>query len=140
MGGFIGSLYITNNNIKQQSSSSSVGALLLQQGFATLHDYSASQSTTYRDLVAAEKVAKDTRKGYWSIVDPATVEVEEVSSGSLRDQKIPTPVHELTVSEISSGGKIFIQVFSDGKKKRRKREVCFIQLFSLLVPSLSFRT
>ncbi|KAI4254765.1 MAG: hypothetical protein LQ352_002921 [Teloschistes flavicans] len=64
-GGFIGVLYINRENFAK---------LLLDEGFATVHAYSAEQSAHANELFAAEQKAKDARKGVWHDYDPAAVE------------------------------------------------------------------
>lgn len=62
VGGFIGILYINRENFAK---------LLLEEGLATVHAYSAEQSGNATELLAAEKKAKDARKGLWQDHDPA---------------------------------------------------------------------
>ena len=62
VGGFIGSLYINRENFAK---------LLLEEGLATVHAYSAEQSGSAAELFAAEKKAKDGRKGLWHDYDPS---------------------------------------------------------------------
>ncbi|KAL8716401.1 MAG: hypothetical protein Q9220_000308 [cf. Caloplaca sp. 1 TL-2023] len=66
-GGFIGTLYINRENFAK---------LLLEEGFATVHAYSAEQSSHSNELFAAEQKAKDERKGLWKDYDPTTEEVD----------------------------------------------------------------
>lgn len=61
MGGFIGTLYINRENFAK---------LLLEEGLATVHAYSAEQSGKSTELFAAEQKAKDARKGMWHDFDP----------------------------------------------------------------------
>ncbi|KAL8920685.1 MAG: hypothetical protein Q9172_004399 [Xanthocarpia lactea] len=64
-GGFIGTLYINRENFAK---------LLLEEGYATVHAYSAEQSGHATELFAAEQKAKDARKGVWQDYDPAADE------------------------------------------------------------------
>jgi len=57
-GGFIGTMWIKNENF---------AVALLQEGFATVHDYSASQSPYSQQLYTAEKIAKDAKKNVRSL-------------------------------------------------------------------------
>jgi staphylococcal nuclease domain-containing protein 1 len=52
-GGFIGTLWIKNENF---------AVMLLREGLATVHDYSASQSAHSQQLYAAEESAKEEKK------------------------------------------------------------------------------
>lgn len=61
VGGFIGTLYINRENFAK---------LLLEEGLATVHAYSAEQSGKSTELFAAEQKAKDARKGMWHDFDP----------------------------------------------------------------------
>lgn len=63
VGGFIGTLYINRENFAK---------LLLEEGLATVHAYSAEQSGKATELFAAEQKAKDARKGMWHDFDPDT--------------------------------------------------------------------
>lgn len=64
-GGFIGVLYINRENFAK---------LLLEEGYATVHAYSAEQSGHANELFAAEQKAKEARKGIWHDYDPAAEE------------------------------------------------------------------
>ncbi|KAL8694108.1 MAG: hypothetical protein Q9218_001161, partial [Villophora microphyllina] len=64
-GGFIGVLYINRENFAK---------LLLEEGYATVHTYSAEQSDHANELFAAEQKAKDAQKGVWKDYDPAAEE------------------------------------------------------------------
>lgn len=69
VGGFIGSLYVNKENFTK---------VLLEEGFATVHAYSAEQSGHANEYFAAEQRAKDARKGLWHDWDPSKeVEAEE---------------------------------------------------------------
>ena len=65
VGGFIGSLYINRENFAK---------LLLEEGFATVHAYSAEKTGNANELFAAEQKAKDARKGLWHDYDPSQEE------------------------------------------------------------------
>ncbi|KAL8741746.1 MAG: hypothetical protein Q9190_005680 [Brigantiaea leucoxantha] len=67
-GGFIGVLYINRENFAK---------LLLEEGLANVHAYSAEQSAHANELFAAEEKAKQARKGIWHDYDPSTEEVED---------------------------------------------------------------
>ena len=62
VGGFIGTLYVNRKNFSK---------LLLEEGFASVHAYSAEQSPNGVELFAAEKRAKEDRKGIWKDWDPS---------------------------------------------------------------------
>lgn len=77
VGGFIGSLYINKENFTK---------LLLEEGLATVHAYSAEQSGHATEYFAAEQRAKDARKGLWHDWDPtkeaAEAEEAEATNGT----------------------------------------------------------
>jgi staphylococcal nuclease domain-containing protein 1 len=61
VGGFIGTIYVNRENFSK---------LLLEEGLATVHAYSAEQSSSGAELFAAEKKAQDARRGVWTNYDP----------------------------------------------------------------------
>ncbi|KAJ5176904.1 Transcription factor [Penicillium canariense] len=76
VGGFIGTLYVNKENFTK---------VLLEEGFATVHAYSAEQSGHASEYFAAEQRAKDARKGLWHDWDPskeAEAEAEEAANGT----------------------------------------------------------
>ncbi len=62
VGGFIGTLYINRENFAKA---------LIEEGLAEVHAYSAEQSGHSNELFAAEKKAKEGRKGMWHDWDPS---------------------------------------------------------------------
>ncbi|KAL4784176.1 hypothetical protein BJX76DRAFT_327918 [Aspergillus varians] len=76
VGGFIGTLYINKENFTK---------VLLEEGLATVHAYSAEQSGHATEYFAAEQRAKEARKGLWHDWDPskeAEEAEEEAANGS----------------------------------------------------------
>ncbi|MCJ1474012.1 hypothetical protein MMC13_002670 [Lambiella insularis] len=73
VGGFIGTLFVNRENFAK---------LLLEEGLATVHAYSAEQSAHGPELFAAEKKAKEARKGLWHDYDPSAEEGEEDQDAS----------------------------------------------------------
>ncbi|KAI9828284.1 MAG: hypothetical protein M1819_006622 [Sarea resinae] len=71
VGGFIGTLYINRENFAK---------LLLEEGLASVHAYSAEQSGNSRELFAAEQKAKDARKNLWHDWDPSQDEEQDESA------------------------------------------------------------
>lgn len=61
VGGFIGELYVNRESFAK---------VLVEEGFATLHPYSAEQLGNATELNAAEQRAKDARRGIWHNWDP----------------------------------------------------------------------
>lgn len=62
IGAFIGTLYINRENFAK---------LLLEEGFASVHKYSAEQSEHGGELFAAEEKAKAAKKGMWKDYEPS---------------------------------------------------------------------
>lgn len=62
IGGFIGTLYVNRENFAK---------LLLEEGLASVHRYSAEQSPHGAELFAAEEKAKADKKGIWEDYDPS---------------------------------------------------------------------
>ncbi|EKG14723.1 hypothetical protein MPH_07998 [Macrophomina phaseolina MS6] len=68
VGGFIGTLYINRESFAK---------LLVEEGLASVHAYSAEKSGNATELFAAEKKAKEARKGMWQNWDPSQDEEDE---------------------------------------------------------------
>ncbi|GIK00189.1 hypothetical protein Aspvir_004209 [Aspergillus viridinutans] len=76
VGGFIGTLYVNKEDFAK---------VLLEEGLATVHAYSAEQSGHATEYFAAEQKAKESRKGLWHDWDPskeAEEAEEEPANGS----------------------------------------------------------
>lgn len=71
VGGFIGTLYINRESFAK---------LLVEEGLASVHAYSAEKSGNATELFAAEKKAKEARKGLWQNWDPSQDEEDEGTS------------------------------------------------------------
>ncbi|KAF7189541.1 Nuclease domain-containing protein 1 [Pseudocercospora fuligena] len=61
-GGFIGDLYINRENFAK---------ILVEEGLASVHAYSAEKSGHANELFAAEQKAKEARRGLWQDWDPS---------------------------------------------------------------------
>ena len=66
-GGFIGQLYVNRESFAK---------VLVEEGLASVHAYSAEKSGNANELFAAEQRAKESRKGMWHDWDPSK-EAEE---------------------------------------------------------------
>lgn len=62
VGGFIGTMYVNRENFAK---------VLVEEGLAKVHAYSAEQSGHATELLAAERKAKEARKGLWHDWDPS---------------------------------------------------------------------
>ncbi|KAE8352155.1 hypothetical protein BDV28DRAFT_135639 [Aspergillus coremiiformis] len=78
VGGFIGTLYVNKENFTK---------ILLEEGFATVHAYSAEQSGHATEYFAAEMKAKEARKGLWHDWDPSK-DVEEEEEEETADPNV----------------------------------------------------
>ncbi|KAI8817141.1 uncharacterized protein EV422DRAFT_256727 [Fimicolochytrium jonesii] len=101
VGGFIGALYITINDERKN-----VAAMLLEEGLASVHDYSASQSPNSHVLYSAEKGAREAKKGVWKNY----TETEEPVQEQKFDESKPLETKDVIVSNIEGGGRLFLQV------------------------------
>ncbi|KAK7419510.1 hypothetical protein QQX98_003279 [Neonectria punicea] len=111
VGGFIGDLYINRENFTK---------VLVEEGLATVHAYSAEKSGNAAELFAAEKRAKEGRKGLFHDWDPSQdqeveeepAEAEEETEVSL--DKKPTDYRDVVITNIDGNGKIKIQEIGKG--------------------------
>jgi len=62
VGGFIGTMYVNRENFAK---------ILLEEGFASVHAFSAEKSNAGNELFAAEGKAKAAKKGMWHDYDPS---------------------------------------------------------------------
>ncbi|TEY80315.1 hypothetical protein BOTCAL_0039g00120 [Botryotinia calthae] len=109
VGGFIGELYINKE---------SFGKILVEEGYATVHQHSAEQSGNSKELLAAEKRAKDARKGLWADWDPS-LDVEEEEYQPANDDEVTQIKREkdyrdVVVTQINEDGKLKLQIIGTG--------------------------
>ncbi|TPX59628.1 hypothetical protein PhCBS80983_g02339 [Powellomyces hirtus] len=102
VGGFIGTLYLTLNDHRKN-----VAVMLLEEGLASVHDYSASQSPNALAMYEAEKKAKERKKGMWQNWSP---ESEMPAEEQKVDESKPLATKDVVVSQIEGGGRMFVQV------------------------------
>ncbi|GLB05574.1 hypothetical protein AtubIFM57258_000863 [Aspergillus tubingensis] len=93
VGGFIGTLYVNKENFTK---------VLLEEGLATVHAYSAEQSGHATEYFAAEQRAKEARKGLWHDWDPSKDIVE--------DEEEPANSNNNTDTEVSQRRKDYRDV------------------------------
>jgi staphylococcal nuclease domain-containing protein 1 len=116
VGGFIGELFINKESFAK---------ILVDEGFATVHSYSAEQSGNAAELVAAETRAKNARKGLWVDWDPSKdAEAEEsvgTSNGAKGDSSATIPRkedrREVVVTNVDEAGKLKLQIIGTGTSK-----------------------
>jgi staphylococcal nuclease domain-containing protein 1 len=71
VGGFIGTLYLNRENFAK---------ILVEEGLAEVHAYSAEQSGHANELFEAEKKAKESKKGMWHDWDPSKDDPEAATT------------------------------------------------------------
>ena len=112
VGGFIGDLYISRESFAK---------VLVEEGLASVHQYSAEKAGNANELLAAEKRAKEGRKGMWHDWDPSQDEDGEEESAAADTTAESAPAdkksmdyHEVVVTNIDSNGKLKIQQVGSG--------------------------
>lgn len=111
VGGFIGELFIGKESFSK---------ILVEEGFATVHGYSAEQAGNANELNAAEKRAKDARKGLWVNYDPdaeTTHEQVEASTTNGKEQASgprPKDYRNVVITHIEPDGRVKLQVLGSG--------------------------
>jgi staphylococcal nuclease domain-containing protein 1 len=113
VGGFIGTLYINRENFAK---------VLLEEGLASVHGYSAEKSGNANELFAAEKKAKDARKGIWTDWDPSQDEEDDTTAaaseanGANGDAAAPRrkDYRDVVITHIDDAGKLKLQQIGTG--------------------------
>lgn len=111
VGGFIGTLYLNRESFAK---------ILVEEGLATVHAYSAEQSGHGAELFAAETRAKEARKGLWHDWDPskdAEEEAEYPANGAETTTEA-TPrrkdYRDVMITHVDEGGKLKVQQIGAG--------------------------
>ncbi|KAG9237906.1 putative nuclease domain-containing protein 1 [Amylocarpus encephaloides] len=111
VGGFIGALYINKESFAK---------ILVDEGFATVHAYSAEQSGNSNELQAAETRAKEARKGLWEDWDPSLDVVEDEKAPPNISNNDSAPItrekdyRDVMITNIDEDGRIKLQVIGTG--------------------------
>lgn len=111
VGGFIGDLYINRENFAK---------VLLEEGLASVHAYSAENSGNATELFAAEKRAKEGKKGLWHDYDPSQENGEDETGNEAAPEpevtldKKPTDYRDVVITNIDGNGKIKMQEIGKG--------------------------
>lgn len=119
VGGFIGTMYVGRENFARA---------LVEEGLAEVHAYSAEQSGHATELFAAEKKAKEGRKGLWHDWDPSKgADEDDVvvtapangTNGVNGDSAEATPTRrkdyrDVVVTHVDETGKLKIQQVGAG--------------------------
>ena len=112
IGGFIGDLYVNRESFAK---------LLVEEGLASVHEYSAEKAGNAAELLAAQKRAKEARKGLWQDWDPSqdAEEEAEAPTESAADtaatlEKRPEDYRDIVITNIDASGKIKVQEVGKG--------------------------
>ncbi|PSR83992.1 hypothetical protein BD289DRAFT_274561 [Coniella lustricola] len=111
IGGFIGDLFVGRESFAK---------VLVEEGLASVHQYSAEKSGNAAELNAAEKKAKEGRKGLWHNWDPSQEQEEEEEAVPSESAQNDAPVNikreyrEISVTSIDDNGRIKIQEVGQG--------------------------
>ena len=122
IGGFIGTLYIPPWSPPGQFAPphlprENLAVLLLEQGLATVHEYSASQSTHERELLEAEDKAKQSKLGLWSIEGgKGNSKLNSRRGDAIETETFEEKDEEVMVCDVTNDGTFYIQIMGSGKK------------------------
>ena len=113
VGGFIGDLYVNRESFAK---------ILVEEGLASVHKYSAEKSGNAAELLAAEQRAKEGRKGLWHDWDPSQDAEEETETASAEPtadvsatiEKRPEDYRDIIVTNIDANGRIKVQEIGKG--------------------------
>ncbi|KAI1323975.1 tudor domain-containing protein [Xylariaceae sp. FL0255] len=112
VGGFIGDLYINRESFAK---------VLVEEGLAQVHQYSAEKAGNANELLAAEQKAKEGRKGMWHDWDPSQEEndddeaaVADTPADAGPTDKKAADYREVVVTNIDANGKLKIQEIGKG--------------------------
>lgn len=119
VGGFIGTLYVNRENFAK---------LLLLEGLATVHEYSAEQSGNATELFAAEEKAKEGRKGIWHDHDPTKDLSTSSNQGSTNEQALPTPSSSSAADAGNTNGTPTKQDYRDALISHIDSATCTLKL------------
>lgn len=112
VGGFIGTLYVNRENFAKT---------LLEEGLAKVHEYSAQKSGNANELFAAEKKAKEARRGLWHDWDPSQDVEDEVeedtttadTNGAAQEER-RKDYRDVVVTHVGEDGKLKLQQVGTG--------------------------
>jgi staphylococcal nuclease domain-containing protein 1 len=113
VGGFIGTLYINRENFAKT---------LVEEGLASVHAYSAEKAGNANELFAAERRAKEGRKGLWHDWDPSQDEEAEdttaaapaTSNGGDAAATRRKDYRDVIVTHVEESGRIKFQEIGSG--------------------------
>ncbi|KAK6343036.1 hypothetical protein TWF718_008413 [Orbilia javanica] len=114
--GFIGTMYVNRENMAK---------LLVEEGLASVHAYSAEQSGHGTELFAAEKAAKEARKNLWQNWTPQD-DVDDFAESSTAAEDTTTTFtkkqdyRDVVVTNVDESGKMKVQLVGSGTDQLEK--------------------
>lgn len=113
VGGFIGELYVARESFAK---------ILVEEGYATVHEYSAQQHGNATELLGAQQRAKEARKGLWVDWDPSQDAEEEEyaeehtngTNGNAPSAEARKDYRDVVVTNVDDTGKLKIQIIGTG--------------------------
>ncbi|KAH6628494.1 hypothetical protein F5144DRAFT_491997 [Chaetomium tenue] len=113
VGGFIGDLFVNRESFAK---------ILVEEGLASVHKYSAEKSGNAPELLAAQDRAKEARKGLWQDWDPSQDAEEEAEAAagepaadaSVTIEKKPEDYRNVIITNIDANGRIKVQEIGKG--------------------------
>ncbi|KAI5791855.1 hypothetical protein EDC01DRAFT_788255 [Geopyxis carbonaria] len=111
VGGFIGTMYINRESVAKG---------LVEEGFASVHAYSAEKSGHANELFAAENKAKSGKKGMWHDYDPSKESQEQYDAPTNGNKKEETyeqkkDYRDIVIANIEgNASKLKIQIVGTG--------------------------
>lgn len=113
VGGFIGELFVNRESFAKA---------LVEEGYATVHEYSAEQSGNAQELLGAQGRAKAARKGLWKDWDPSQDEeaesAEAAPENGTNDDSAPVErqkdYRDVVITNIDDEGKLKLQIIGTG--------------------------
>jgi staphylococcal nuclease domain-containing protein 1 len=103
MGGFIGEIFINKELFAK---------ILVEEGYASVHPYSAEKSGNAAELLAAEQRAKEAKRGLWVSWDPSLDVPAEASEQPENDAAIherKVDYRDVMITNIDEDGKLKLQ-------------------------------
>jgi len=111
VGGFIGTMYINRENVARG---------LVEEGLASVHEYSAEKTGHANELFAAENRAKSAHKGLWHDWSPEkeAAQQEDDSAGAYTKQsetiERKSDYRDIVVSHLDKSGNLKLQIVGPG--------------------------
>ncbi|KAK8204813.1 hypothetical protein IWZ01DRAFT_440694 [Phyllosticta capitalensis] len=112
VGGFIGTLYVNRESFSK---------LLVEEGLASVHAYSAEKSGNAKELFAAEQKAKEARKGMWHSWDPSQdiedespVQTSNGTNGDATSGERRKDYRDVMVTHVDENGHLRLQEVGGG--------------------------